>query len=137
MNYMLATMAQDFNTQYRPIVAYSPWVNVTIERIVRDILASLCAILGALKLALQDWPLVIHMLPTVLNETAEERLRRNEDSSTRSPLSVMASNWRRLVLTQVMPERIKTGSIQLSIERTKAKHLAPNDKLHSSLSELH
>lgn len=81
----MKSMADTYNIQHKPTVAYSQWVNGTFERINRDIIAAMRAMLGELKLCPQDWVSVIDIIPTSLNEAAESRLGLNSDGSMRSP----------------------------------------------------
>ena len=115
-------MAQAHNIQHKPTVAYSPWVNGTLERLNRDILAAMRALLAELKLGPQDWAAVIDIIPSILNEAPEERLGRNTDGSWRSPLQVMTGIRPRRLLMQVM-----TGQEPLrapvSIDRAVAEKL--------------
>lgn len=78
----MKAMADKYNIKHELTVACSPLVNGTINRLDRDILASLRAILGELKLGPQDWMSVIDTVPTVLNEAPQARLERNPDGST-------------------------------------------------------
>lgn len=136
INEVLSTMANTFNIQHKPTVAYSPWVNGTVERLNRDILAALRSLLAELKLGPQDWPAVINILPTILNEASEERLGKNSDGTTRSPLQVMTGIRPRRLLVEVM-----TGQEQvrapLSIERAVAERLCDLPKLQESLALMH
>lgn len=67
-------MADAFNIQHKPTVAYSPCVNDTVERLNRDILAALRALIAELKLAPRDWASVLEIIPSILNEAPEARL---------------------------------------------------------------
>lgn len=54
INKVLSNMASTFNIKYNPTVAYSPWVNGTIERFNRDIIAAFHSLLAELNLPPQD-----------------------------------------------------------------------------------
>lgn len=123
VNALLQSMARDFNIQHKPTVAYSPWVNGTVERLNRDILAAMRSILAELKMAPQDWTLVIDQIPSILNEAPEERLGRNPDGSTRSPLQVMTGIRPRRALLQVMPGRMSSGDARQNLERGQPSEL--------------
>lgn len=106
VNVLLETMARDFNIHLKPTVSYLPCVNGTVERLNRDILAALPALLGMLKLSPQDWTSVINVIPSIWNEAPEELLGRNPGGSSRFVLQVMTSIRTRRVVPQVMPGRI-------------------------------
>lgn len=137
MNVLLETMARDYNIRHMPTVAYSPWVNGTVERLNRDILAALRALLGELKLAPQDWTAIIDVIPSILNEAPEERLGKNQDGSVRSALQVMTGIRPRRALLQVMPGRILSDAEEISISRGDAERLAQVENLQTDLHEMH
>lgn len=85
----MTTIADAFNIQYHPTVSFELWVNGTVERLNRDILAAVRATLSELKLAPRDWASVIDIIPSVLNEAPESRPGRNTDGWTRTPLELM------------------------------------------------
>lgn len=101
-NASLESMARDFNIQQKPTVAYFPWVNGTVERLNRDILAAMQAMPGELNMAPQEWASVIDLIPSILNEAPEERLGRNADGSTWSALQDITGILPGRALLQVM-----------------------------------
>lgn len=52
INDIMKNMADFYKVLHKPTVAYSPWVNGTVERLSRYILAAMVAMRGELKL----WP---------------------------------------------------------------------------------
>lgn len=60
-------MDREYNIQRKPAVAYSTWVSGTVELLNREILAALRAVMGELKLATEDWPEIIDIVPSILN----------------------------------------------------------------------
>lgn len=58
INELMRIMATYFNIVHKPTVAYSPCANGTVERLNRDVLSALRAILAELDLGPQDWPTV-------------------------------------------------------------------------------
>lgn len=136
INELMSNMAEAHNIQHRPTVAYSPWVNGTVERLNRDILAALRAVLGELKLAPQDWPSVIDIIPSVLNEAPESRLGRNDDGSTRSALEVMTGIRPRRSILQVIPQS-ENPLTPCSMERAVAERLCMIENIQTRLRDLH
>lgn len=59
-----------------------------MERLNRDVLSSLRAMLAELYLGPQDWTSVIDSFASAINETPLTRLGKNSDGTTRSPLEV-------------------------------------------------
>jgi len=60
-------------------IAYSPWANGTAEICMRHIRSACTALLLELKLGPQDWPLVIDVVMTALNEATRKRLGKRSD----------------------------------------------------------
>lgn len=136
INAVMSDMADAFNIKHRPTVAYSPWVNGTVERLNRDILAALRAMLGELKLAPQDWVSVIDIIPSVLNEASESRLGRNQDGTMRSPLEVMTGIRPRRAILQVIPEREGVNTPYV-VERGIAERICKISDIQEALTGLH
>lgn len=136
INALMKTMADTYNIQHKPTVAYSPWVNGTIERINRDILAAMRAMLAELKLGPQDWMSVIDIIPSVINEAPQSRLGHNPDGSTRSPLQVMTGIKPRRAILQVLPT-ISDTNVTQTLERTTAERICKIDEIQNSLHHMH
>lgn len=136
INETLSTMAQSYNIQHKPTVAYSPWVNGTVERLNRDILTAMRALLAELKLGPQDWAAVIDIIPSIINEAPEQRLGRDTDGSWRSPLQVMTGIRPRRLLMQVMTgqEPVRPS---VSIDRAVAEKLCALPKLQENIHMMH
>lgn len=69
-------------------MAYSPWVNGTVERLNRDILAGVRALLGELGLAPHNWEKVLPVVASPINAAPLTRLGKNYDGTSRTPLEV-------------------------------------------------
>lgn len=128
-------MAKAYQIRHYPTVAYSPWVNGTIERLNRDILSALRAMLGELKLAPQDWRIVIGSIQTVINESSEARLGKNDDGSTRSAFEVMTGIRPRRRLIHIVQGPPKYGHYQ--IDHSMAEKLCSIDMLAKSIHNMH
>lgn len=136
INDVMKTMSEAFNIQHHPTVADSPWVNGTVERLNRDILCVVRAMLGELKLAPQDWVSIIDNLPSVLNEAPEARLGRNKDGTTRTALEVMTGKRPRRAIIQVMSQH-EVRNTPCTLERASSERLCSITDIQESLSELH
>lgn len=66
-NSVLKRLAEDFKIRHHFTVAYSPWVNGTVENLMQHILSCSQSLLSENKMAPQDWPLVINIVMTALN----------------------------------------------------------------------
>lgn len=59
---------------HRPNVAYSPWINLTVERLNGDVLAAIRSTLMEMKLAPHDWDKVLPIIASALNADPLSRL---------------------------------------------------------------
>ncbi len=71
------------------VVAYSPWANGTVERVVREIRRAATALLSEFRLAPHDGESIIRLIQRIINESPVKRLGKNEDGTRSSPLQVM------------------------------------------------
>lgn len=60
--------------RHSPTVAYFPWVNGTVEPVMRSVLSATKAMQGSLRLAPQDWSSLLPAIAIELNEASLERL---------------------------------------------------------------
>lgn len=136
MNETLKMMAADHRIAHHPTIAYAPWTNGTVERLNRDVLAASRALLAELKLAPQNWPTTIGILPTILNEAPLKRLGTTSDGSTLTPLQVMTGIVPRRLMLRVIPDDVPSSKA-LTIDRARAEQRADITKLRCSLDDMH
>jgi len=135
-NNVMETLALQHRIRHRFTVAYSPWANGTVENVNKHVLAACRALATELRLAPQDWPDVIGLIQTVLNEAPLPRLGKREDGTLRCPLEVMTGICPRRVLVlgvDPAPDNVEC----YSLERVRAEQVARIDKLQTSLLEMH
>ena len=87
-NELIKCLVDAYKIKHDFTIAYSPWVNGTVERVIRTVRSTCSSILSEMKLGPQDWPLVIGMVMTALNEAPLSRLGKRPDGTFRSPLEV-------------------------------------------------
>ena len=88
-NKVMSQIAEQHQIKHAFTVAYSPWVNGTVESAMRHIRAAITALSSELKLGRQDWPLVLEAVMTSLNEAQLCRICKRADGTYRTPLEVM------------------------------------------------
>lgn len=126
-------LAKEHRIRHNFTVAYSPWVNGTVENIERHICAACNALLTELKLAPQDWPTTIPLITSILSEAPLEHLGKRTTETFRTPLEVMTSiQPDRNVLVSGVP-----NPETMSIERIRAEQLVQVDALHNSIDRMH
>lgn len=136
INETLRLMATDHRIAHHPTVAYAPWTNGTVERLNRDILSAMRALLAELKLAPQNWPTVIALIPTILNEAPLPRLGKSADGATLTPLEVMTGISPRRVMLRVIPDTTASGKA-IQLDRARAEQRADITCLQESLNDMH
>ncbi len=102
----------------------------------RHVQAAVRALTWEMKLGLGDWPELIKMVQTILNETPVKRLRMREDGVYRSPLEVM---------TGILPSRYHLSLPQIesktveckSIETVRARQLTKLEALQGAIESMH
>lgn len=136
INETLLEMASTYKISHKPTVAYSPWSNGTVERLNRDVLRAMRAMLGELKLAPHDWASVIDAIQTVLNESACPRLGRNPDGTTRTPLQVMTGIRPNRGLVRILHSQIEHSS-PCTMDQSEAERIISITQLQQTLYEMH
>lgn len=69
-NEVLRELTRRLKSRQQFTVAYSPWINGTVERLNRDILQVLRAMLTEYKLDLREWTCLVPLVQSNLNHTA-------------------------------------------------------------------
>lgn len=136
INETLQAMAKTHRISHRPTVAYAPWANGTVERLNRDILAAMRALIAELKLAPQDWTTVIALIPTILNEAPLSRLGKDAEGFTLSPLQVMTGIRPRRLLLRVLTD-FADPKASTSLDRARAEQRINIAHLQTALDALH
>ena len=136
VNEVMKALAATYNFSHRPTVAYSPWSNSTVERLMREVLNATRAIQSELKLGPQDWKRVIEMIPTALNEAPLPRLGKNNDGTTRCPLQVRTGIALRRLLVQIIPDGERPLNAK-TLTNARVLQLIKINKLQSALQAMH
>lgn len=88
-NEVIELLSRVHHIRHTFTVAYSPWVNGTVESVMRPIPSATRSLVAEIKLAANDWLWVIPVVMSALNQAGLERLGKRSDGITRSPLQVM------------------------------------------------
>ena len=105
-NQVMEGLAQEYGIRHRFVIAYSPWANGTKERICREVLRAVRAVISEKRLGQQDWPHIIELVQSALNCASVKRLGARKNGTYRSPLEVM---------TGILPNRMNAESAQLPV----------------------
>lgn len=136
VNSVIAELADRYRIKHRPTVAYCPWANGTVERLNRDVLAAMKALLGELKLAPQDWAFVIGMVQSALNEAPSPRLGRSKNGDLRTPIEAMTGIRPLRILDKIVADFSPPGTT-LDLTRARAEQLVKLGLLQDSMDAMH
>ena len=102
----------------------------------KQIQAAYRCLQSEMKLGPQDWPLVMGMVRTAMNEAPLHRLGSREDGTFRTPLEVMKviKPTRAMLHTTQVDEEHRAG---VSIEKILALQLLDIDNLQEAFDEIH
>lgn len=135
-NQVLEHLAKTHRIRHNLTVAYSPWVNGTVESVMRSVLSAMRAMLTELKLGPQDWAAVLPAVATALNESGLERLGRGQGGTARSPLEVMTGIFPKRQVLRVLPPSLDYLKAK-SVNHARAVQLLNIEELQTSLNALH
>lgn len=88
-NQTMSILASVHRIKHELTVAYSPWINGSVERCKRTLREACTALLSELHIGPQDWPQVLNIVMISLNTAPLPRLGRRSDGTYRTPLEVM------------------------------------------------
>ncbi len=135
-NQVMAALADAYCIAHKFTVAYSPWVNGTVEAVMRTVQASCRALLTDLKLGPHDWPSIAPVIQSTLNEAPLERLGPRDEGVHRSPLEVMTGlRPRRDLLYHAITRPADAEHMRL--ERIRAIQLLNIRELQCALDKMH
>lgn len=69
-NLLVNELCQRLSIEQHFVVAYSPWINGSVERINRDILQVMCVMLMEFQLDTREWVYLLPLVQSNLNHTA-------------------------------------------------------------------
>ena len=135
-NEILEHLARTHRIRHNLTVANSPWVNGTVESVMRSVLSATRAMLAELKLAPQDWDSVLPTIASALNEASPDRLGRRCDGIARSPLEVMTGIEPKRQVHHVLPSHIIQANSE-TVEHTRAAQTVNIRDLQAALHNIH
>ena len=120
-NEIMEGLTEEMLTSHHYTTPYSPWANGSMERMYRETLRALRAVLAEFRLAPSDWPSILECVQSVMNHAPLRRLGNSDPSISgvyRTPLQVFTGHTptRPLIRTapieQYQPAR-DTSEVQL------------------------
>ena len=137
-NELLKDLTKEYRVSHHFVTAYSPWANGTVERVCREVLRCCRALLSEWRLGAQDWPLVIHCIQSVLNESPSKRLGLRDKSQPnvyRTPLECFTGIKPRRPLLRALP--VTTSSSTYSDSYAAIERIIDIDEATVALDAIH
>lgn len=135
-NEVVQHFAESYGIKHNFSVAYSPWVNGTVDALMRSVLSATRSMIGELKLAPQDWPSVLPAISTTLKEASLARLGRRPEGIPRSPLEVMTGIEPNRPVLRILPNNAERISAK-TIDHARALQFIKIDELQTTLDNMH
>ena len=134
-NEVMNILANDYRITHHFTTAYSPWSNGTVEAVNRNVMSACRALTTEAKLGPHDWPELVPVLESIINEAPTARLGKRSDGVSRSPLEVMTGlKPRRSILRGATGIH---GSKSLILDRVRAEQSFNIEKLQKDLDLMH
>jgi RNase H-like domain found in reverse transcriptase/Integrase zinc binding domain/Chromo (CHRromatin Organisation MOdifier) domain len=126
-NQVMHKLNRALHAQHHFTTAGMPHANGTIERVCREVLRAVRALLSEFRMQPEDWPLMVPLVQSVLNHS-------KRSTHGLAPITLMtqlpADNP---ILSLVKPESQEV----LSLELVRARQLMHVDTLHQALEDMH
>ena len=133
-NQVMQELANEHRIHHQFSVAYSPWINGTVEICMRHVRAACTALLSEFHLGPQDWPSIIGTVMSALNATPSKRLGKNEKGNYRTPLEVFTGFTPSRNILFVENSITKDN---LKIDQIRAQQILKIDEMQVSLDNMH
>ena len=90
-NQLISQLSEELESRHHFTTAYTPWANGTVERVCREVIRTTRALWSEWRLSPKDWPSVIEIIQSILNDAPLKRLGKSllgNGQQYRSPLEV-------------------------------------------------
>jgi hypothetical protein len=108
--------------------ANCPWSNGTIESACKQVIRAFHAVLSELKMYADEWPEVVNMVQSVLNNTLSTRLNK------RTPMLVFTGHAETTPLALMLKDNVPVNA---PLDFIKAQKLMEVEKLSKAMTEIH
>jgi hypothetical protein len=108
--------------------ANCPWSNGTIESACKHVIRAFRAVLSELKMYADEWPEVVNMIQSVLNNSLSTRLNK------RTPMQVFTGHAETTPLALMLKDNVPVNAF---LNLIKAQKLMEVDKLSKAKTEIH
>lgn len=135
-NEVMKRLTNEHRIKHQFAMAYSPWINGTVENCMKHVQASYRCLQSEIKLKPQDWQSVVGMIQSALNKSPLRHLGSLEYGTYRTPLEVMTGIkpvCTMLNTSQVAGEKHK----ERNLEKVRAWQVIEIERLQKAMDEMH
>jgi Integrase core domain len=119
---------KELKAKHHFTTANCPWSNDTIESACKQVIRAFRAVLPELNMYADEWPEVVNMVQSVLNNSLSTRLNK------RTPMQIFAGHAETTQLALMLKDNVLVNA---PLDFIKAQKLMEVEKLSKSMTEIH
>jgi hypothetical protein len=127
-NEVVRRVQKELKAKHHFTTANCPWSNGTIESACKLVIRAFRAVLSELKMYADEWPEVVNMVQSVLNNSLSTRLNK------RTPMQVFTGHAETTPLALMMKDNVPVNA---PLDFIKAQKLMEVEKLSKAMNEIH
>jgi hypothetical protein len=127
-NEVVQLVEKELKAKHHFTTANCPWSNGTIESACKQIMRAFRAVLSELKVYADEWPEVVNMVQSVLNNSLSTRLNK------RTPMQVFTGHAENTPLALMLKDNVPVNA---PLEFMNAQKLMEVEKLSKAMTEMH
>jgi Integrase zinc binding domain len=127
-NEVVQPVQKELKANHHSTTANCPRSNGTIESACKQVIRAFCAVLSELKICADEWPEVVNMVQSVLNNSLSTRLNK------RTLMQVFTGHAETTPLALMLKDNVPVNE---PLDFTKAQKLMEVDKMSKAMTEIH
>jgi hypothetical protein len=127
-NEVVQRVQKELKAKLHFTTANCPWSNGTIESACKQVIRAFRAVLSELKMYADEWPEVVNMVQSVLNNSLSTRLNK------RTPMQVCTGHSETTPLALMLKDNVPVNA---PLDFIKAQKLMEVEKLSKAMTEIH
>jgi transposase InsO family protein len=127
-NEVVRRVQKDLKAKHHFTTANCPWSNGNIESACKQLIRAFRAVLSEQKMYADEWPEVVSMVQSVLNNSLSTRLNK------RTPMQVFTGHAEATPLALMLKDKVPVNA---PLDFIKAQKLMEVEKLSKAMTEIH
>jgi transposase InsO family protein len=127
-NEVVRRVQKDLKAKHHFTTANCPWSNGTIESACKQVIRAFRAVLSEQKMYADEWPEVVSMIQSVLNNSLSTRLNK------RTPMQVFTGHAEATPLALMLKDKVPVNAL---LDFIKAQKLMEVEMLSKAMTEIH